>query len=348
MVLSPQTPQTELSNLPTLETAFPIAWYAIAASDSVRSQPLGIRRLGIDLVLWRDSDGKIVCQSRHCPHRGVDLALGKISHSDDKSCLECPYHGFQFAVDGQCIFMPCEGQGARISRLMRVKSYRVQESHGLIWLWWGDEETTTWEIPWFTELSDRPRRWADAEMVWDVHFTRAVESALIDIHHFAFAHRSIAKWSGIGTAKRLDTLDTQAIGNQIKTQGILKGEGKDGPSIRFKNEVLFPNLSVFDFGLGGIKLFVTVTPIDEDNTWINFRYYVPFGLPNLSRLIAKIAVWFELNFVQPDDYRLVKSIVPKCSGLKENQFVHADRTIVHWHRLNKHHQQKAISKKLPL
>ncbi len=334
MVLSSLKP----TNIPTKESVFPVAWYAIASSHSVSSKPLGIRRLGIDLVLWRDANGKIVCQSRHCPHRGVDLALGKISTStqNGKSCLECPYHGFQFAADGHCILMPCEGKEARISPAMKLNSYKVRESHGFIWLWWGETELATANIPWFAELRDDPCRWADGELVWDVHFTRAVESALIDVHHFAFAHRRIAKWSGIGQV--IDSLETQVVGNQIKTQGVIKNQQKGGFSVRFKNEIVFPNLSVFDFGLGGIKLFVTLTPINQNHTWISFRYYVPFGWSFLSRLIAKIAVWFELNFVQPDDYRLIKSTVPKHSGLKENRFVHADQTIVHWHRLNKHHQ----------
>ncbi|NER50724.1 MAG: aromatic ring-hydroxylating dioxygenase subunit alpha [Symploca sp. SIO1A3] len=338
MVLSSLAPQT--NNLPALEATFPVAWYAIAASHKVQSKPLGIRRLGMDLVLWRDAKGKIVCQSRHCPHRGVDLALGKIATEKGKSCLECPYHGFQFAANGDCVLMPCEGKGAQISPAMRVESYKVEESHGLIWLWWGNEQTAAAEIPWFTELKDQPRRWADNELVWDIHFTRAAESALIDLHHFAFAHHRIAKWLGMGTVKRIDSLETQVTGNHIKTQGVLKSEQQGGLSFEFKNEILFPNLSVFDFGWGDIKLFVTLTPIDQENTWINFRYYAPFRWSFLSRLIAKIAVWFELNFVQPDDYRLLKSTVPKCSGLTANRFVHADQTIVHWHRLNKHHHQK--------
>ena len=344
MTLPSLARDTQSSDIGALENeTFPVAWYAIASSESIQSQPVGIRRLGIDLVLWRDGNGEIVCQSRYCPHRGVDLALGKVSQETGKSCLECPYHGFQFAAEGHCVLMPCEGEGAKISPAMKVQSYQVKEVHNFIWLWWGDDQTTAPEIPWFSELSDRPRRWSDAELIWDVHFTRAVESALIDIHHFAFAHRRIAKWSGIGGAKRLEFLKTEPSGDrQIKTEGILTSDRQDGMSLQFKNDILFPNLSLFDFSLGGIKLFVTLTPIDENKTWVNFRYYVAVGWPFLSRLIAKIAVWFEFNFVQPDDYRLLISSVPKSSGLTKNRFVHADRTIVHWHRLNKHHPQKKM------
>lgn len=334
MVLSSPDSHTKITtNSPELET-FPVAWYAIATSDSVKSKPLGVRRLGLDLVLWRDSDGKIVCQSRHCPHRGVDLALGKVITDNHNSCLECPYHGFQFAADGQCVLIPCEGKEAKISPAMRVKSYPVKECYGFIWLWWGNDQNIASEIPWFDDLKDNKCPWADQEMVWDLNFTRVAESALIDLHHFAFAHRKIAKWSGFGEVKFLEDLETKVVDHKIKSQGILKSENGKSLSLKFKNEILFPNLSLFDLEMGGTKLFVTITPIDENSTWISFRYYVPLSWLNLGYLIAKIAVWFELNFVQPDDYRLLKSAVPPRSSLTANRLVRADSAIAHWHKLN--------------
>ncbi|MBE9039241.1 aromatic ring-hydroxylating dioxygenase subunit alpha [Oscillatoriales cyanobacterium LEGE 11467] len=342
MVVSSQVPQTQPDRPERIEKAFPVAWYAIAPSHSIGSQPVGIRRLGLDLVLWRDTDGQIVCQSRHCPHRGVDLALGKISTQTGKSCLECPYHGFQFAPDGGCVLMPCEGEHARISPQMRVERYPVEESGGFIWLWWGDDPTATPDIPGFAELGDNPRCWADGEMVWEVHFSRAVESALIDLHHFAFAHRRIAKWFGFGAAKRLDDFEIEVVGDRITTRGVLKSDRPEGVSFGFENEIQFPNLAVFDFGWGGTKLLATLTPIDGRKTWISFRYYVPFRWAFLRRAIAKIAVWFELNFVQPDDYRLIRSTVPQRSSLTANRFVRADGAIVRWHQLNQYHPQKEI------
>ena len=342
MVLSSPNSQSQpTTNPPELET-FPVAWYAIATSNSIKSQPLGVRRLGLDLVLWRNSDGEIVCQSRHCPHRGVDLALGKVITDNHNSCLECPYHGFQFASNGQCVLMPCEGKKAKISSAMKVKSYPVKECHGFIWLWWGDDQNIASEIPWFDDLKNSKFPWADQEMVWDLHFTRVAESALIDLHHFAFAHRKIAKWSGLGEVKFLAGLETKVVGKKIKSQGTLKNQNGGGMNFEFKNEILFPNLSLFDLGMGGTKLFATLTPIDEHNTWISFRYYVPLNWLNFGYLIAKIAVWFELNFVQPDDYRLLKSTVPQRSSLTANRLVRADSAIAHWHQLNKHHQQKNI------
>ena len=132
------------------------------------------------------------------------------------------------------------------------------------------------------------------------------------------------------------------MGQHPRRAAQLTGDRPDGVSFRFENEIRFPNLSIFNFGLGGTKLFATLTPIDGERTWINFRYYASFRWAFLSRAISKIAVWFELNFVQPDDYRLLESTVPKRSSLTVNRFVRADGTIVRWHKLNQHHPQKEI------
>ena len=146
-------------------------WWVIAESKAIGKQPVALKRLGEDFVLWRDNNGKIVCQSQYCAHRGASLALGKVVGG----CIECPYHGFRFAASGNCTLIPCEGEDARISNKMRLVNYVVREIHDLIWLWWGEEKSNYPQIPWFEELEDNPRRWASGTMSWDIPFTRAVE-----------------------------------------------------------------------------------------------------------------------------------------------------------------------------
>jgi phenylpropionate dioxygenase-like ring-hydroxylating dioxygenase large terminal subunit len=53
----------------------PDGWYAIAESREISpNKPLGIRRFGIDLVLWR-ADDKLVVMVDRCPHRSAKLSL---------------------------------------------------------------------------------------------------------------------------------------------------------------------------------------------------------------------------------------------------------------------------------
>ena len=57
----------------------PNQWYAVLETDEVKlGQPVAFKRLGQDMVLWRNADGKIVAMEDRCPHRQAKLSLGKI------------------------------------------------------------------------------------------------------------------------------------------------------------------------------------------------------------------------------------------------------------------------------
>ncbi len=306
-------------------------WWVIAESKAIGKKPVAVKRLGEELVLWRDNKGKIVCQSQHCAHRGASLALGKVVDG----CIECPYHGFRFAAEGNCTLIPCEGKDARISNKIRLVNYVVREIHDLIWLWWGEEKSNYPPIPWFDELEDNPRRWARGTMSWDIPFTRAIEGLLIDLHHVAFVHHKVAWLSGFSSATLLKPFEVEVKDEIIHSWGELKSQptNKKKSIFKFEHWLYFPNLALFNFGFAGIKLFVIATPIDQDNTWAYFRYYTPFGNPWISRLISRLFVWIELNLVQPDDYKILTSSKPKESGLRINNFVSADKAIVLWHKM---------------
>ena len=67
-------------------------WYPVFESARLRSRPVGLRRLGRDLVLWRDAGGNAVIGASACPHRGAALAGGRVRDGE----LACPWHGFQY------------------------------------------------------------------------------------------------------------------------------------------------------------------------------------------------------------------------------------------------------------
>ena len=78
-------------------------WHPVANSKDVK---LGIlyaaNLLGEDLVIWRGEDG-IRAWRDQCPHRGSKLSLGEIRDCDK---VVCPYHGWQFDLDGRVVNVP--------------------------------------------------------------------------------------------------------------------------------------------------------------------------------------------------------------------------------------------------
>ena len=67
-----------------------------------------VRLLGQDLVLFRDGGGGFGLLDRACPHRGADLAFGRL----EPEGLRCPFHGWKFAADGTCLETPAEPAGS--------------------------------------------------------------------------------------------------------------------------------------------------------------------------------------------------------------------------------------------
>jgi phenylpropionate dioxygenase-like ring-hydroxylating dioxygenase large terminal subunit len=109
-------------------------WYVGALARDVRKgRMLRVLMLGEPIVLGRMGDGRAFAFRDICPHRGVPLSAGRI-RSDHT--LECAYHGWRFGTNGQCTSIPSlvEGQDLDPTRI-RVRSYSVRETDGLIWVY---------------------------------------------------------------------------------------------------------------------------------------------------------------------------------------------------------------------
>ena len=109
-------------------------WYPMAASDELTEKPCKVRCMGLDFVLFRDSQGHARCLSNTCVHRGGSLAGGKIQGD----FIACPYHGWEFEGDGACRKIPSLGKDAKIPARARVHAYEVQEKYGIIFAFIGD------------------------------------------------------------------------------------------------------------------------------------------------------------------------------------------------------------------
>lgn len=109
-------------------------WQPVALSREVPpDEPVPIRILGENLVLFRNSDGKIGILERHCAHRGLDLSFGRVENGG----LRCIYHGWLFGPDGQCLEQPGEPEGSTLCKLVRQPAYPTQEAAGMVFVYMG-------------------------------------------------------------------------------------------------------------------------------------------------------------------------------------------------------------------
>ena len=120
-------------------------WYVAATADELTDKPLARKLCGLDVVLYRGSQGQAIALQDFCPHRGLPLSMGWI----EGDSIRCSYHGMLVDCEGQCESMP--GQTS-INRLDGIASYPVAERYGYIWFWPGDpreaSEDQLPDMPW--------------------------------------------------------------------------------------------------------------------------------------------------------------------------------------------------------
>jgi phthalate 4,5-dioxygenase len=113
-------------------------WQPAALSDELEGDRAikAIRLLGQNVVLFRDDKGTLGLIDRDCPHRGADLAFGRIEDGG----LRCLFHGWLFNTAGECIETPAEPAGSTLCERVRQRSYPVCERNGIIFAYLGDGE----------------------------------------------------------------------------------------------------------------------------------------------------------------------------------------------------------------
>lgn len=95
--------------------------------------PLRVRLLGEDLVMFRDSLGRIGLLAENCSHRGTSLYLGRNEHGG----IRCIYHGWKYDVEGNCVDMPSEPAESNFKDKVHHRAYPCREYGGMIWSYMG-------------------------------------------------------------------------------------------------------------------------------------------------------------------------------------------------------------------
>lgn len=111
-------------------------WQPVALVDEleIRRPVKAVRVLGREFVLFRDQTGQLGLLDRDCPHRGADLAFGRLEDGG----LRCLFHGWLFNRDGQCLEAPGEPPRSKICGTVRQRAYPVLIRAGIIFGFFGE------------------------------------------------------------------------------------------------------------------------------------------------------------------------------------------------------------------
>ncbi|MCB1394492.1 MAG: aromatic ring-hydroxylating dioxygenase subunit alpha [Rhodobacter sp.] len=187
-----------------------------------------VRLMGEDLVLFRDEEGKLGLVGRRCPHRGVDLCYGRLEDNG----LRCPFHGWHFNRDGQCVEQPGEPAGSRMHENIRIASYPVVERNGIVFAYMGPGEPPA--LPDFDCFRAPDTHVFAFKGLWECNWLQALEVG-IDPAHASFLHRFLQ-----------DEDPSQSYGKQFRD----KAANTEIPMTQLLREFPAPEIQVEDTDYG--------------------------------------------------------------------------------------------------
>ena len=242
-------------------------WYPVLASWEVQSAPVGITRLGEQIVVWRNKDGQVQALEDRCPHRGARLSMGW--NLGDR--IACWYHGVEVAGNGEVKDVPAVDKCPLVGQQC-VRSYNVQEAHGAIFLWFGvtaDQQPDELTFP--DELAD-----TDSfsnflcTAAWKCNYQYALENVM-DPMHGTYLHSSSHSMAE-GDRK------ADMVLQPTKTGFIFEKKGQSGVNFDWvelgNSGTCWMRLSIpykKRFGPGGHFFIVgMVVPEDNDNCRVFF------------------------------------------------------------------------------
>jgi phthalate 4,5-dioxygenase len=173
-------------------------WLPACMSEEVAdpdSAPVRTRMLGEDLVVFRDSKGRIGVLGEQCPHRHASLAFGR----NEECGLRCLYHGWKFAFDGAVMEMSSEPPESPMLNRIRHKAYPAREGGGFIWVYMGPAKTMReFEPP--TWAPTRDTKISIVKMHTACNWAQVLEGA-IDSAHSSTLHSSNMPVASVDGAK---------------------------------------------------------------------------------------------------------------------------------------------------
>jgi phenylpropionate dioxygenase-like ring-hydroxylating dioxygenase large terminal subunit len=307
---------------------------------------VAVRRLGEDLVFFRDSSGEVGCLVDRCIHRGVRLSAGTLVDSR----VRCPFHGLEYERDGKVTVIPANGYDAEVPEQFRATAYPTCERDGFVFVFWGTGTTSTPAPPEYFENLDGMSH-ATVQDPWNAHYSRVIENQL-DAAHLPFVHHNT-----IGRGNRT-LVDGPAVewksANRMRVYVSNRADGPPPPrrpeefpgptgDDAFHLELILPNL-----WQNHISELVRVTaafvPVDNEHTILYLRFYQNFmRIPGLRGLVTFAGSRFN-TVIAHQDRRVVETQRPAASSLRGGEkLFQADHPIVEYRRRRYELQERATS-----
>ncbi|WP_048440543.1 aromatic ring-hydroxylating dioxygenase subunit alpha [Caenimonas sp. SL110] len=181
-------------------------WYVAAWDIEVPSEGMLARTLlNEPVLLYRDTQGRVVALEDRCCHRAAPLSLGK----KEGDCIRCMYHGMKFDASGTCVEIP--GQDT-IPPKACVRAYPIVERDRLVWIWMGEPaRANADDIADFFWHASPQWRMKPGYLHYQANYQLIVDN-LLDFSHLAFVHPTTLGTQSAAELKPTIARDTKGNG----------------------------------------------------------------------------------------------------------------------------------------
>jgi phthalate 4,5-dioxygenase len=236
--------------------------------------PMKVRLMGEDLLAFRDTNGRLGLLERYCPHRRVDLFLGR----NEECGLRCINHGWKFDVGGNVVDMPSEPEESALRRIAKARSYPIVEWGGVIWAYLGDPAQAPAVPPQFEWGRVSAEHRFVTKRLQENNYAQSVEGG-IDSSHVGILHGLLDPDTTRPFRERLRSIvPTATVAKDLAPRfevrptpyGMLIGARRvAGDDYYWRiTQFLMPFYTMFAPGeKGGNIQGHAWTPIDDYNTW---------------------------------------------------------------------------------
>ena len=165
-------------------------WQPVSLSSEVGKNPILLKILGEELVLFRTANGELGLVHKHCPHRNASLVFGKCENKG----IRCCYHGWLFSPDGEILETPGEEENSESARnireRLRLGAYPVIEFNGLIFSYMGPPNEMP-EFPIYDSFSIPGITTRPYQINYNCNWLQILD-AIMDPIHTSFLHSTIS------------------------------------------------------------------------------------------------------------------------------------------------------------
>lgn len=265
-------------------------WFIVALSSELGDKPLAATLFGTPLVIFRGEGGRAGVLVDRCPHRNVPLSLGDVA---DDGTLRCPYHGWRFAPDGACRFIPSLTSSAD-AKARRAHALPTIEQQGFVWVYTAptqDEPTLPASKPHeFARLGAAGYTTVVQTVEAEGTMYSTIENAL-DVPHTAFLHRGLFRSDSRNITikakvhRTSDRVVAEYLGEPRPPGLIGRILSPSGGIVTHFDRFLLPSIAQVEYSIGSenhILVDSVMTPIDDFKTRIyavvSFRTRLPHAM----------------------------------------------------------------------